>query len=413
MRKVLTGVAVLLVLSALFAGSWFVTGLFDDGDETTTPTTLVATENTATMDGSENGGTSSPTTVAGVLSLTRPTDLISLNNLITDVTARLGGGEVYKTRLRIYAVTTYFDTTRRAGLSTIISPAAGAQDGEQALLASSNALVEIVGNQEAIDIVATWGTLTPESRTVVDAVVAAAKADGFDAAAAVTAPSYDGELGWKPGSTRNGTPGGVEPGFGNVKTLRLPEGRCAVAPAPFDAIAGERRALGTLDLDAASPSIVDPGLSFVVTTYLFDQLSDRGLPEVGYIAQMVHVMLYDAFVVTWEGKWANGVASPIDVVVAGDLEKITSFPSYPSWQSVSAKAVETYVSKVLGRDVTLAEILDRVEAISEGSNGDELVKTVRADQASLGNGVFNWKADIAAGEAVGSCIGDVFATSVK
>ena len=410
MRKTLLTLVTLLALGGLFAGSWFVTGMLRGGEiAPDTPATTIAAD---AVDGVIASGSTQPTGAvsaaeAGDLVFPLPRNLADLDRTLPLLMGRFGANSVAATRVFTYASIAWHDTANPAGAATFIAPSAAGQGSEQGMLAAGAVIVELLDNEQVADLVEAWeGDLSNESAAVVSSVVAFADADGYDATADVTAPSYEGPLAWKAGGYRDGAPVGYEPGYGQVKTVKLDLAMCPVAPAPRTAIEAERATLDGVDRDIAAPVVARPE-RFALLSYLY---INANLPEsqklqMSRIGQTSTVMLHDALIATWRANWENGIAAPIDLFADGDTLVTSSYPSYPSWTEVAVAATETYVKGILQKDVTVEEMVDFISGRSGiDTNYAGLLGELTDDIANARSSTHHWNADRDAGAKLGTCI---------
>jgi len=408
MRKALLTVLSALLLAGLFAGSWYVTGMLS-GDETTSSTPgegagsgSLPANDSDTPDATTPGTADTGNGARDGFAIERPVTIDDFTYLLDTVATTLAVNPIFEARMNAYAGIAAFDATLRAGTDAAfvpsLSPAFAGQGLEQGILAGSTVMAELVANPQVSETVASWGELTAESRKVVDAVLAAAAADGYDAISSDDAPAYEGPLAWKPGGDATGSP--LEPRFGDVKTLRTDSASCPVAPAPASDIESERAGRGTVTVGDDTPSPKPPFVTkynFLVLSYLQNEFPDKTPGLSAAIAQSAIVALYDGLILTWKAKWANGVASPLDLSAGTALP----YPSYPLWPSVALSLSETFVSGVMGEKVTVADLID---AARTSEAPESVIAALEDDAALLQPGPYAWQADITAGRQLGECL---------
>jgi hypothetical protein len=411
MRKTLTIIATFLVLAGLFAGSWFVTGLLRSGDDSaaTVGTTSQSTAEDATsaaQTGSSEPGSSQPSDGllnTADLAFPLPKNLIELNTSLRTAMFKFGANEFAVNRIGIYATIAYFDTLNPPGSPTFIATEAAGQGEEQAILAGGALVSELLANPVMTDLIEAWGVeLSPQTASVVSSIVAFAEGDGYAGTADAKAPSYDGDLAWKPGGLRDGNVDGYEPGYGQLRAILVDPALCPVSDAPLERIRSERSSLADVDKSSPQPALPRTDKFALLVSIYLAQEADFDRAYGPQASQVAAVMLHDALIATWKAKWANGVAAPIDVTNPDDPTLLTSYPSYPSWTDVAVAAAERYVSEITGRTTTLEDMLGTVEKVT----GAELVEALQIadDIARARSSTFHWKADREAGRDLGTCI---------
>jgi hypothetical protein len=404
MRRTLLTLTTLLVLGALFTGSWYVTGMLRGSAK---PDATISPNET----GEDGNPTPAPdvTTLVGeddVLDFPLPADIFDFELKLRPVMARFGVNSFSAARVVTYAGIAWYETRSPGSAPTFIAPNAGAQDGAQALLAAGAVAVELLDTPQIAELVDAWdGDLSESSAAVVAAVVAFADADGFEATTALETPKFDGDFGWKPGGNRHGTPGGYEPAYGNVRTVSLDLAACPVEAAPLDAIRAEREALTGVDRDVPAPTLGDPSrFTTLAFAYMNRVLAPDKKAALVFQGQNLAVMLHDSLIATWKANWENGVAAPIDLFADGDANLMSSHPSYPSWAEVAIAATESYVSALVGEEVTTAQMIDFLLENHESKVFKDRLGLLRKDLENSTSPTHHWNADREAGRKLGNCI---------
>lgn len=406
MRKTLLTLLTVVVLAGLFAGSWYVTGMLRDSGASDDPVPALPLPS----DGTEttiagNGGTAP--VVAAELSLPYPKNLAELDRYFTAAMSKLGANTIASTRIFTYAGIASYETSAPAGAPTFISDAPASQDAEQGMLAAGAVISALLNSPQITELIAAWpGTISDDAKAVASNVVAFANADGYDATASAVAPTFEGDLAWKPGGKRDGRPDGYEPGYGQVKTVRLDLDSCPVAPADLAAIAAERSALTSIDSKIPAPVVARPErFSLLAYIYIAGHLSNDQKAQMPLIGQTGTVMLHDALIATWRANWANGVASPSDIYANGDTALVGNYPSYPSWTEVAVSATETFVNGMTGKNTNFDEIVKFVSGRpGAGQDYVGLLEELLQDVENARSSTNHWKADVAAGRALGTCV---------
>lgn len=420
MRKTLLALLSVILIAGLFAGSWYVTGMLGDDTNTapTTPGDEPADGNdggTTTVADPDAAGSTDSDPASGAVSdggsgaqessalgpLTRPTNIEDFNTLLSTVASSLAVNALFEARMNAYAGVAAFETALGAGndpaLVPTLAPGLAGQGLEQGILAGSTVMAALVKNDDVTDTVASWGTLTQQSRAVVDAVLATAAADGYDSLGDTKAPTYDGPLAWTAGGDAAITP--LEPRFGETKTMRTSSSNCPVAAAPAEAIENERAGRGQTAGDTDAPQTpFATKYNFLVLLYIREQLAGTQPGVSAAVAQSAIVALYDALILTWKAKWENGIAAPRDL----GGETLLPYPSYPFWPSVAIGLVETFATGAAKKPVTIEDMIDvaRVAGATE-----EFVDAIEQDVALQKPGPYAWQADIDAGRQLGECLG--------
>lgn len=413
MRKALLTLATIVVLAGLFAGSWFVTGILRGEDEAplASPSTSAITNGETTGDITGATGTgdgAAPVTAPASLDFPLPADLFAFERSVNALMGQFGANSFAKTRVLTYSSIAWYEVVSPDTVPTFISVKAAGQDLSQAMLAAGAVAAALLANPQVADLVDAWeGELSPQASAIVDEVVAFAAADGYDATAGAEAPTFDGEFGWKAGGTRDAAPGGYEPAYGQTRTIEIDPAACPVDAAPIDALSSEKAALSNVDKGVSAPILGDPSrFSTVAFVYMNLNLADDQKQMLARQAQTLVVALHDAMIATWRANWENGVAAPIDVFAAGDTTLLSSYPSYPSWTDVAVSATELYVSEVLGKKVTMDDMIDFLVENHPSEPFKDRVALLRTDMRNAASTTHHWNVDRDAGRKLGACIAE-------
>lgn len=454
MRKTLSIFLSVFVLAGVFAGSWYLSG-GGSGPEQAGP--VATTDDNMTPDSSlpgspddtsgssvpgVAGGTSgssvpgstngtSGSFVPGVTGGTSgaadaPTALVIPPNFgkfarNADILLRASGvNPLAIGRVMTYASIAYHDTYRDNTIAPLLVNLPGGGSVEEALTAGVIVLAETSEVASLTKDAEGWlETLSPKTQAIVAAVLKRAAADGFAQALTAKAPKFTVEPAWKPGNRLY--PGGFEPGWGQLKPILIDIAKCPVAKAPVAAIAGERTkvlaALKASDFDRNREEIANAlleGTGSVVHdaavafgTYngtMKPFFNNDPLSPAMSMSLRALVGAYDTSIALWNAKWANGIASPMDLHLADSTVSgvSTPAPSYPS----TASAMTTLVSHLLdiqgGAPLTDAEL--------SSIPGIPVFKMLVDAQNAR---VLNWSADVQAGRDLGRCMAEQTYASLK
>lgn len=416
MKKVILSLVAVTLFIALFAGSWYATSFFL-GDSETTVLSEPATDNentTSTLASEASTTTVAPLNQASVvLSFPEPATLRDFWRSADAALDKLGANRIVRARASVYTTLAIYEAQRTAGNPSILSGSEGGLSEVEGLHAGGIVLAEIVDNSILRRALQTWvSDASSAARQTASVVIARASADGFSALGTTAPAGPETLLGWRPGGTVGGPASGLEPEFGKVTKILLPDDACPVPGAPLDRIERESQ---TPPVMLASEDVNTEVLLNIVrvANIIKNYLDAQGLERERsvYLAIRFTVVLYDALIETWYAKWLNMVDSPIGVVSGSNRTSVRSYPSYPSWEGVVIGAAESYVLSALGKNdtyTTIARIAD--EQIARNSTAtDNKYSNTWSDSFSdiddfLEANVHNWDADYTAGYELGSCV---------
>jgi len=411
MRKILFTLATIVVLAGLFVGSWFVTGMLSSSGEETavgTPDTSVVDGDATVVDATTPGdtaGTPSGGPQSEVI-FPLPADIFAFEVNLGTVMRQFGANSFAKTRVMAYASIAWYETLSLPGAPTFISEAGAGQGPSQAMLAAGAVAVELLDNPEVAAVVEAWeGDLSEQTAGVVAKVAAYADADGYNATANATAPTFDGEFAWKTGSARDGVFGGYEPAYGKIRTIAIDPAACPVDVAPIDALRAEKAALASVDKTVPAPIIGQPSrFTLVAFAYMNRILPPGQKQNLYYQGQNLAVALHDAMILTWKANWENGVAAPVDMFAGDNTSIMSSYPSYPSWTDVAASATEAYVSNILGNRITMDTMIEYLLKNHDSDDFKDQIELLREDFKNSASSTHHWNVDREAGRKLGTCV---------
>jgi hypothetical protein len=319
-----------------------------------------------------------------------------------------------------YTAIAYHDTYRDNTIAPLLVDLPGGGSVDEALTAGVIVLAETSEVASLKKDAEGWlEKLSPNTQAIVAAVLKRAAADGFTQASSVKAPTFTIEPAWKPGNRTY--PGGFEPGWGKIKPVLVDITKCPVAKAPVAAIATERAkvvaAIKASNFDRNRSEVADAlleGTGSVVHdaavafgTYngtmkpFFN--NDPLSPKMSMSLRAL-VGAYDTSIALWNAKWANGVASPMDLHLADSTQPglLSPAPSYPSTAATMTAMVSHLLDIQGGAPLTDAE-LSSIPGIPVFK---VLIDTKNAR-------VLNWSADVQAGQDLGRCMAEQTYASLK
>lgn len=413
MRKILNTLAVIAVLGGAFVIGRTVTR---DSNGPATGETTQSTVDPAQSSAPSSASTTPINEKTGlpevVNDLTKPADWLALGWLTDSLSRTHDVAAIAKARLGAYAHAAYHDAYREQGIDPIIAGTIGGATEEEALLAGAIVYARMLGDVAYATTADQWyDSLGSVSRDVVDAVLAAAKIDGYDSAADIQAPKFTGELAWQPSTELTaGTWGqGLLPGAGLVKTIALDTDRCRVPDAPVDSILKEKADIKTINNDPelddfrrrATLQSAGGEPSSDIAFYLgettpklmvkFKNHQPLDAEMSTYLKTIVYS--YDMLIVAFKAKWTNGIASPFEIAGAGNGLGLAA-PSYPSVPSATMAFIQAFLEESRGQVLTYEEI----------ESSTKRVEGIQAYNKTLAERVIHWEADIQAGQALGQCV---------
>jgi len=417
MRKVITGVLVAVLFTGLFVGSWFLTGTLSGDQAAPAPVSSLPADGNG--DAGEASGEASGDVTGGedVINFPRPKSITDLWTGAEKVFDTLNANPIVRGRALTYATLALYETSRTKEENLVVLDKLVARPGPEAFFAAGHVLAGVVDNPLLTKAVKAWDVeLTAPTLEAAEKIIAIARADGFAEAGLASAPKFEGSTVWQPGGRRDGLPEGFEPGFGKVKPILFDINACPVAPAPVADIERERASMGDVPTDTVGPALPTPeALGGTFRIYLEkSDISEDPLVRDEFGA-LFFLLAYDSLIATWNAKWENGVAAPVDIASGDVPDTRMSYPSYPSWEAVVIGIMEGFASELSGRQITATNIRELASAVPTAAATNEYPLPIDFDRMlkSLSENVFHWDVDVSAGKDLGACLARQAANFVK